>query len=154
MKNDETWMRAALDEAERAFVAGEVPVGAVIVHNDAVIAAAHNRVEDRGMPFEHAEMVAMWYAVQTHDRYVLEKSTLYVTVEPCAMCAGAMILARVPRVVFGTREPKTGACESVLSIPNTPEFDHQLIAVGGVAEAACRELMQRFFRERRHRTDE
>ena len=149
MKNDATWMAAAIEQAQAGFDAGEVPVGAVVVKGDEVIGRAHNRVEQKGMPFEHAEMVAMWQAVHEHDRYALEHSTVYVTLEPCAMCTGAMLLARIPRVVFGASEPKTGACESVLSIPNMPEFDHQMVVVGGVEEARCRELMQRFFRERR-----
>ena len=153
MKNDTVWMQAALEEAERAFAEGEVPVGAVVVCNDAIIARAHNQVEKKGIPFEHAEAVAMWRAIDQHDRFVLEKSTVYVTIEPCTMCVGAMLLARVPRVVFGAREPKTGACESVLAIPNTPELDHQITVVGGVEADRARELMQRFFRQHRKQSD-
>jgi len=149
MKDDAFWMGVAFEQAEKAFEAGEVPVGAAVVSGGELIAAAHNRVEQKGMPFEHAEVVAMWRAVELHDRFVLENSVVYVTLEPCAMCTGAMILARVPRVVFGAREPKTGACESVLSIPNTPEYDHQLVVVGGVEAERSRELIRRFFRDRR-----
>ena len=101
------------------------------------------------MPFEHAEVVARWHAVEERDRWTLEESVVYVTVEPCVMCVGAMLLARVPKVVFGVREPRTGACESVLAVPNEPGLDHRLTVVGGMLEDECREIMQQFFRDRR-----
>jgi tRNA(adenine34) deaminase len=149
MKDDRYWMKQAIDEAERALERKEVPVGAVVVHNGDVVGRGHNRVEEKGFPFEHAELVAMWDAVARQDRWILAESAVYVTVEPCVMCIGAMILARVPRVVFGTREPKTGACESVLSIQNEPRIEHKPVVIGGIEADRCRELLQRFFSEQR-----
>jgi tRNA(adenine34) deaminase len=149
MGDDARWMRDALTEAEAAFAAGEVPVGSVVVLGGAVVGRGHNRVVRTGYPFEHAEVVALWDAVGNVGARALEQAVLYATVEPCVMCIGAAILARVPRVVFGAREPKTGACESVFSIPNEPALGHAIVVTGGVEETRCRELMQRFFAQRR-----
>ncbi|MFQ5511945.1 MAG: nucleoside deaminase [Candidatus Krumholzibacteriia bacterium] len=151
MPGDLRWMEQALAEAREAFADGEVPVGAVVVHNGEVVGRGRNRVEKSGYPFEHAEVVAMWDAVASHDRWVLSESSLYVTVEPCVMCVGALLLARVPRVVFGVREPKTGACESVLSIPNEPRLQHRMAVIGGVEEERCRALLQEFFKGQREK---
>ncbi len=149
MKNDSFWMRCALDEAEKALADGEVPVGAVVVYKGEVVGKGHNRTEKTGLPFEHAEVVAMSGAVEKRDRWVLAESAVYVTVEPCVMCVGAMLLARVPKVFFGAREPKTGACESVLSIPNEPALEHKIAVIGGIEAERCAELMKKFFRGRR-----
>ena len=149
MKDNSHWMRAAIEEAERAPGHDDVPVGAVVVHEGMIVGSGHNRCEEKGIPFEHAEVVAMWNAVEARDKWVLTESTLFVTVEPCVMCVGAALLARIPRIVFGVREPKTGACESVLAIPSEPDLDHQITVIGGVEEARCRELVQEFFRRRR-----
>ncbi|MDH3197044.1 MAG: nucleoside deaminase [Candidatus Krumholzibacteria bacterium] len=149
MGEDARWMRDALAEAEAGFAAGEVPVGSVVVLGGAVVGRGHNRVVRTGYPFEHAEVVALWDAVGNVGARALAQAVLYATVEPCVMCIGAAILARVPRVVFGAREPKTGACESVFSIPNEPALGHAIVVTGGVEEARCRELMQRFFAQRR-----
>jgi len=149
MHDDQYWMGKALEEARRAFESGEVPVGAVVVHRDRIVGRGHNRVEQTGQPFEHAEVVAMWEAVGTLERKTLDDCVLYSTVEPCVMCIGAALLARVPRVIFGVREPATGACESVFSIPNEPALEHSIVVTGGVEEARARELMQAFFRDRR-----
>lgn len=149
MKDDRYWMAMAIEEAEKAVKHGDVPVGAVVVCDGEVIGRGHNRVEERGFPFEHAEVVAMWDAVENRDRWALTESALYVTVEPCAMCIGAVLLARVPKVVFGAHEPKTGACESVFAIPNEPALDHRVAVIGGVEAERCRELVQAFFRDRR-----
>lgn len=146
MQEDAAWMRQAIAEAEKALEQGEVAVGAVVVRRGTVIGRGHNRTEKTGRPFEHAEIVAMSDAVQAHDRWALAEGVLYVTVEPCVMCVGAILLARLPRIVYGAREPKTGACDSILSIPNEPALDHRLAVIGGVEEAACRELMQRSFK--------
>lgn len=154
MNNDSFWMRCALGEAEKALAAGEVPVGAVVVHKGEVVGKGHNRTEKTGFPFEHAEVVAMWDAVEKHDRWVLNESAVYVTVEPCVMCVGAMLLARVPKVFFGTREPKTGACESVLSIPNEPGLEHKIAVIGGIEAESCAQLMTEFFRGRRNKNDD
>lgn len=142
-------MRLALAEAETAFNAGEVPIGAVVVLGDEVIGRGHNRTEQSGQPFEHAEMRALWDATKVVGARALEQAVLYSTIEPCVMCIGAVILARLPRVVFGAREPRTGACESIFSIPNEPRLMQRIAVIGGVEEAACRELMQRFFEQRR-----
>lgn len=142
-------MGRALEEAERAFEEGEVPIGAVVVRRGRVVGKGHNRTERTGRPFEHAEVVAMREALDSSDMRTLEDCVLYTTVEPCVMCIGACILARIPRVVFGAREPKTGACESVLSIPNEPALEHSVVVTGGVGEVRSKALMQEFFRRRR-----
>jgi tRNA(adenine34) deaminase len=153
MRDDRFWMERAVDEARRALREGEVPVGAVVVHGGEVVGKGHNRTERTGLPFEHAEIVAMRDAVRRRDRWILSESVMYVTVEPCVMCVGAMLLARVPRVVFGTREPRTGACESVLSIPNEPTLEHRMTVIGGVEAERCAGLLQCFFQERRDTGD-
>jgi tRNA(adenine34) deaminase len=142
-------MGFALAEAELGLSEGEVPIGAVVVHKGEVVGRGHNRTEKTGYPFEHAEVVALWDAVGTVGAHALSESILYSTIEPCVMCIGAAILARVPRVVFGAREPKTGACESVFSIPNEPDLDHRIVVTGGVESERCREILQRFFRDKR-----
>ncbi|UCG51590.1 MAG: nucleoside deaminase [Candidatus Latescibacterota bacterium] len=151
MKDDCFWMQHALNEAEAALGEGEVPVGAVVVLDGEIIGRGRNRTEQKGSPFEHAELVALEEAVRKRDRWVLAESSLYVTVEPCVMCVGALLLARVPRVVFGSREPKTGACESVFGIPNEPGLDHRMVVIGGVEAEHSKELLQEFFRTKRNR---
>jgi tRNA(adenine34) deaminase len=145
-------MRMALEEAEIAFREGEVPVGAVVVLDERVIGRGHNQTERSGQPFEHAEMRALWEATKAAGVRALEQAVLYCTIEPCVMCIGAVILARLPRVVFGAREPRTGACESIFAIPNEPRLTHRIAVIGGVEEIRCRELMQRFFAQRRPAT--
>ena len=147
--SDARWMAEAIREAEAALAEGEVPVGAVVVLEGRVVGRGHNRSVRTGQPFEHAEILALWQAVATVGARDLEQAVLYSTIEPCVMCIGAVLLARLPRVVFGAREPKTGACESVLAIPNEPRLLHRVTVIGGVEEARCRELMQRFFEARR-----
>ena len=139
-------MELAIREAERATAHGDVPVGSVVVNAGEIIGRGHNRVEEKQNPFEHAEVVAMWDAVTRHGRHKLSQSVLYVTIEPCLMCMGAIVLARVPKVVFGAREPRTGVCESILAIPNEPQLPHRVAVIGGVEEDRCRDMMQRFFR--------
>jgi tRNA(adenine34) deaminase len=149
MNADARWMREALAEAERAFAAGEVPVGAVVVLENRVVGRGHNRTAESGQPFEHAEIVALWDAAANAGARALEHSALYSTIEPCVMCIGAVLVAKVPRVVFGAREPRTGACESVLAIPHEPRLPFRVAVLGGVEEGECRALMQRFFEARR-----
>ena len=149
MRDDTHWMNEAIRDAERACEAGEVPVGAVVVARDEIIGRGHNRTEATGYPFEHAEVVALWDAVKNSGAKALEDAVLYSTIEPCVMCIGAVILCRIPRVVFGAREPRTGACESVFSIPNDPGLHHRMVVIGGVESERCGALMQRFFDERR-----
>ena len=145
-------MRVALEEARAAFDQGEVPIGAVVVLADEVIGRGHNRTAQSGQPFEHAEMRALWDATRSAGVHALEEAVLYSTIEPCVMCIGAVILARIPKVVFGAREPRTGACESIFDIPNEPRLMQRIAVLGGVEEAACRDLMQRFFEARRTET--
>lgn len=154
MNPDVRWMGEAIAEAEAAFAAGEVPIGAVVVHSGRVVGRGHNRTAGSGQPFEHAEMVALWDAVRTVGASSLEACALYSTIEPCVMCIGAAILSRVPRVVFGAREPRTGACESLFAIQNEPRLMHRPVVLGGVEEARCRELMQRFFADRRGQSED
>jgi len=149
MHDDARWMREALAEAETAYSKGEVPVGAVVVLGGEIVGRGHNRTEEKGYPFEHAEVVALWAAVGKVGAPALVDAILYSTIEPCVMCTGAALLARIPRLVFGAREPKTGACESIFSIPNEPSLDHRMVVLGGVEADSSRELMQRFFAERR-----
>ena len=147
-------MRLALDQAHNAWLAGEVPVGAVIVRRDAdgrpqVIATGYNRPITTHDPSAHAELVALRHAAQLLGNYRLPQCELYVTLEPCAMCAMALIHARLPRVVFGARDPKTGAAGSVLDLFAEPRLNHHTQLTGGVLEEACSTLLRDFFVERR-----
>ncbi|HEY1901539.1 MAG TPA: tRNA adenosine(34) deaminase TadA [Terracidiphilus sp.] len=142
-------MQAALAEAHQAAEAGEVPIGAVLVHNGAIIASGQNRVL-RGLdPTAHAEIVAMRSAAQVLGNYRLNGCTLYVTLEPCAMCAGAMIHARLDRLVFAAADPKAGAAGSVLAVLNHPQLNHQMQAEQGILAEESSELLRSFFRQRR-----
>ena len=147
---DEHYMRLALREAARGARAGEVPIGALLVAGDGeVIARAYNRPVGAGDPTAHAEIVALRRAARRVGNYRLPGTTLYVTVEPCAMCAGALVHARVARVVFGALDPKGGAARSLYRILEDPRLNHQVDVVGGVLEAECRDMIQEFFRARR-----
>jgi tRNA(adenine34) deaminase len=153
MKDDRHWMRRALELARQAADEGEVPVGAILVRAGELAGSGYNQVERTGDPLAHAEMLAFRQALSSGERRALQDCTLYVTLEPCTMCVGAAILARIPRLVFGTREPKTGACESLFSIPNEPALEHRMAVVGGVEADRCRELLQDFFKRRRSGED-
>lgn len=142
-------MALALDEALKAQAAGEVPVGAVVVLDGTVIGAGFNRPISSNDPTAHAEIVALRAAASRVGNYRLTGSTIYVTVEPCLMCVGAMVHARVATVVYGTPEPKAGAIVSMTSAHQLAGLNHRLQAVGGVCEEQCRDLMQVFFRARR-----
>jgi tRNA(Arg) A34 adenosine deaminase TadA len=142
-------MRLALAEAAKAIAAGEVPVGAVVVHEGEVIGFGFNQPISSTDPTAHAEIVAIRAAAARRDNYRLTGSTLYVTVEPCLMCVGAMIHARVAAVVFGAAEPKAGALVSMTRAHELAGLNHRLEVKSGVLEAECRELMQLFFRARR-----
>ena len=148
---DERFMREALREAERAGDAGEVPVGCVIVHANLVVARAHNQREQLKDPTAHAEILALTQAAAALDDWRLEGATLYVTLEPCTMCAGAIVLARVDRLVFGAFDPKAGACGSLYEIPTDSRLNHRVEVVGGILAAPCGEILQAFFRGRRMR---
>ena len=143
-------MRLALREAARAGRSGEVPVGAVLVGADgAVIASGLNRPVAGRDPTAHAEIVALRRAARRIGNYRLPGTTLYVTVEPCAMCAGALVQARVARVVFGAADPKGGAARTLYRILDDPRLNHRAEVIGGVLEAECRGIIQEFFRSRR-----
>ncbi len=142
-------MQSALAEARQAAEAGEVPIGAVIVCQDVIIARGQNRVLRDNDPTAHAEIVALRAAAAALNNYRLNGCTLYVTLEPCAMCAGAMIHARLDRLVLAAPDPKAGACGSVLSVINHPRLNHKMwVEQGGGAEESA-ELLRGFFRERR-----
>jgi len=142
-------MQAALAEARLAAEAGEVPIGAVVVQAGAIIARGQNRVLRDLDPTAHAEIVALRAAALAVGNYRLNGCTLYVTLEPCAMCAGAMIHARIDKLVFAAEDPKAGACGSVLAVVNHPRLNHQMWAEKGIGAEQSAELLRGFFRERR-----
>ncbi len=147
---DESWMRAALEEARAAEEAGEVPVGAVLLGPDGQkIAVGQNRVIRDADPTAHAEMVALRLGGTALRNYRLDGCTLYVTLEPCAMCAGAMVHARLARVVFGGSDPKAGAAGSVLQVLNHAQLNHRPRIEAGLLAEACGEILRRFFASRR-----
>ncbi len=142
-------MRLALDEARRGLAAGEVPIGAVVVLDGEAIGRAFNQPIGCHDPTTHAEIVAMREAARAIGNYRLTGATLYVTLEPCLMCAGAMVHARIGTLVFGAPEPRTGAVVSDLQALSLPQHNHRVEVVSGVLEADCRDLVQEFFRARR-----
>ena len=146
-------MRLALHEAERGAREGEVPVGAVVVQNGRVVARAHNRPIHLHDPTAHAEILALRRAGRKLRNYRLEGSDLYVTIEPCAMCAGAIVHARVRRLVFGARDPKAGACGSALRVLNHRKLNHRVEVKSGVLAADCAKAIQEFFRKRRSKRE-
>ena len=146
---DREAMQAALAEARLAAEAGEVPIGAVVIHQGVIIAAGQNRVLRNLDPTAHAEIVAMRAAAALLGNYRLSGCTLYVTLEPCAMCAGAMIHARLDRLVFAAADPKAGAAGSVLSVLNHPQLNHQMQVEQGTLGEESSQLLKDFFRERR-----
>ena len=146
---DEYFMRLALREAEQALGHDDVPVGAVLVHGGEVIGAGHNERELRADPTAHAEMIAIREGSRAVGSWRLLDTVLYVTLEPCAMCAGAIVLARIPRVVYGAVDPKAGAAGSVLDILGEPRLNHRADVAGGLLEEECAELLRAFFRSRR-----
>jgi tRNA(adenine34) deaminase len=143
--DDLTWMRVALDEARRATEHEDVPVGAVAVLDGSVIARTHNRREIDGDPTAHAELLAIREASRVIGHWRLEGVTLYCTLEPCAMCAGAMVLARLPRLVYGTHDPKAGAGGSVFDLLNHPRLNHRVEVTGGVLAEEAAALLVAFF---------
>ncbi len=148
---DEQYMRLALGAAEAAFSEGEVPVGAILVCKDAATFTAYNLKEIRHDPTAHAEMLVLRKGAETLRRWRLG-GTLYVTLEPCAMCAGALIQARVDRLVYGAADPKAGACGSVVDVVREPRFNHRMEVVGGVLSEGSEQLLQRFFGRLRERS--
>jgi len=142
-------MRLAIREAEQALAHDDVPVGAVVVHGGEVIGAGHNERELRADPTAHAETIAIREAARALRSWRLLDTVLYVTLEPCAMCAGAIVLGRIPRVVYGTVDPKAGAAGSVLDVLAEARLNHRPEVAGGLLAADCAELLQAFFRSRR-----
>jgi tRNA(adenine34) deaminase len=147
--DDREAMAAALDEARWAAEDGEVPIGAVVVVDGEIIARGQNRVLRNLDPTAHAEIIAMRAAAEALVNYRLPGCTLYVTLEPCAMCAGAMVHARLDRLVYGAADPKAGACGSVLTVLNHPRLNHQMAMEQGIGAEESAELLRGFFRERR-----
>ncbi|WDT94611.1 nucleoside deaminase [Thermoleophilum album] len=142
-------MRLALREAQRALAHDDVPIGCVVVQRGEVIAAAHNERELRQDPTAHAEVLALREAARRCGSWRLLDTVLYVTLEPCAMCAGAIVLARVPRVVYGAPDPKAGACGSVLDVTGERRLNHRPDVAGGLLADECGEVLRAFFRARR-----
>ncbi len=146
---DRRWMREALRLAEAALGHDEVPVGCVIVHDGRAVGRAHNQRETLRDPTAHAEMIAITQAAEALDAWRLSGCTLYVTLEPCAMCTGAMILARVDRLVYGASDPKGGAVRSVFRLLDEPRLNHRIPVTAGVMAEECSQLLKRFFLARR-----
>jgi tRNA(adenine34) deaminase len=148
---DVRFMREALRQARGGCLEGEVPVGAVVVHNGKIIARAHNRPVHLSDPSAHAEILALRRAGRKLGNYRLPACTLYVTIEPCAMCVGAIIQARIQRLVAGAMDRKAGACGSVLAVLNHRKLNHQVVFDSGVLQADCAAILREFFRERRRK---
>ena len=146
---DERYMREALKEAEQAAAEGEVPVGAVIVKDGRIVARAHNTIETAHRSSAHAEMLAIDAAEESLDAKWLSGATMYVTLEPCSMCAGAMVLARMARLVIGADDPKTGACGSLYNIAGDGKLNHSIEITRGVLGDECSAVLKKFFRSRR-----
>jgi tRNA(adenine34) deaminase len=149
MQRDEQFIRLALEEAEKAYASGEVPVGALIVLNGDILAAAHNSSVGLNDPSAHAEILAIRRAGERMKNYRLNGTTLYVTLEPCIMCAAAIVQARISRVVFGAEDPKGGGVVSLYRILQDERLNHRTELKGGVLREACGEIMSRFFCEKR-----
>ncbi len=146
---DDYFMRMALREAARASEHGDVPIGAVLVRDGELVAAGHNERELRQDPTAHAEIIVLREAARADGSWRLLDTVLYVTLEPCTMCAGAIVLARVPRVVYGASDPKAGACGSVLDVLGEPRLNHRPEVAGGLLAHECGELLSEFFASRR-----
>lgn len=146
---DRRFMQQAIELARRALEWEDVPVGALVVRDGHVIGRGYNQREHLQDPTAHAEMIAITAAAEAIGHWRLEGCTVYVTLEPCPMCAGALVQARVPRLVYGAADPKAGACGSVLTITDDPRLNHRVATVGGIMAEPCAELLQAFFRRRR-----
>jgi tRNA(adenine34) deaminase len=143
------FMRIALEEAEQAVRENEVPVGAVIVHQGRLIARAHNQREQLRDPTAHAEMIAITQAAESRQSWRLDNCTLYVTLEPCPMCAGAILQARIPTLVYGATDPKAGAVDSLFRFLDDPRLNHRVESIAGVLASPCGDILSRFFLEQR-----
>jgi tRNA(adenine34) deaminase len=148
---DEKYMREALKQARKAIRLGEVPIGSVIVYQDKIIGRGYNKRNTRKTTLAHAELIAIEKASKVMGDWRLEECTMYITLEPCQMCSGAIIQARIKRVVVGTMNPKAGCAGSILNLLQMKEFNHQAELVTGVLEKECSEVLQTFFKDLRHR---
>ncbi len=146
---DKYYMLEALKEAKEAFEEDEVPVGAVIVSQKRIVAKAHNQIERLKDPTAHAEMIAITQAASTLGSKWLNDASIYVTIEPCSMCAGALVLARIKNIVFGAQDPKTGACGSVVNITNHEKLNHHAGVKSGILKEECGLLLKEFFKKKR-----
>jgi tRNA(adenine34) deaminase len=153
-KDDERYMRAAINEAQIAEENGDVPIGAVIVHENRIIARAYNQREQLADPTAHAEIIALTQAAAAFENWRLHGCTIYVTLEPCPMCAGALVLARLDRLVFGCEDPKTGACGSLYNIVEDMRLNHRLNVTSGVLAEKCSEQLQSFFQKKRTQSNQ
>src|SRR5947199_7876937 len=149
MESDGTFMQEGLSEARAAATAGEVPIGAVLVHGGKILARSGNRTIRDNDPTAHAEIIVLREAARLLSNYRLANTALYVTIEPCSMCAGAIIQARVPRLIYGADDPKGGAVHSCFEILSHPSLNHQVEVTAGILAAACAAILQSFFAERR-----
>ncbi len=149
MANDEYYMKLAIEEAKKAQKLGEVPIGAIIVKNNEVIASAHNSRETAQLPTAHAEHIAIERASKVVGSWRLEECRLYVTLEPCVMCAGAIVMSRIPKVVYGATDPKGGCSGSLMNLLEESRFNHRAEVIKGVLEQECGDLLRNFFRELR-----
>ena len=152
--SDVQFMKEALKQAKKAYKLEEVPIGCVIVQDDKIIARAYNKRNMKKNPLAHAEIMAIHKAAKVVGDWRLEDCTMYITLEPCQMCAGAIVQARIPKVVIGTMNPKAGCAGSVLNLLQVQAFNHQVELVRGVMEEECTEMMQEFFRELRSKKKE
>lgn len=149
LKKDDFYMREALKEAQKAFEDDEVPVGAVVVYKNQVIARGYNQVERLKDPTAHAEMLALTSATAYLNSKWLNDVSVYVTIEPCSMCAGAFVLARIKKIIYGADDPKTGACGSVINIVNNKKLNHRIDVKKGILKEECGALLKEFFKKKR-----
>lgn len=145
MNNEARYMKEALKEARKAFDIGEVPIGCVIVQNGKIIARGYNKRQTSKNALMHAEIIAINKACKKLNKWILDDCDIYVTLEPCPMCAGAILQARMKRLIFGAPEPKFGACGSVVNLLNNPSFNHQVEITSGIMQEESKELLQNFF---------
>jgi tRNA(adenine34) deaminase len=153
MRTDNDFMKIALEEAQKAYNCGEVPVGAVLVQEGNILAQAHNSPIKNNDPSAHAEMMVLRQAGEAIGNYRLEGAELFVTLEPCVMCAGAIVQARLARVIFGARDPKCGAVVSLYNVLNDERLNHKVEITEGILREECGEILSRFFREKRIKAD-
>ena len=151
MTQEEKYMKEAIRQAKKAAAVGDVPIGCVIVHEDKIIARAYNQRNKKKTTLAHAELLAIQKASKKLEDWRLEECTMYITLEPCQMCAGAIVQARIPKVVIGAMNPKAGCAGSILNILEMPQFNHQVKVTRGILEAECSQMLKTFFEELRIR---